>query len=255
MKVSAKDNIVRDFASKQGSYYQSNYGDASPRTFIRRLRRQMILECVGDAAMGADVLDAGCGPALLFPEILERCRSYTALDLTPSNLESITAAIKDPRFTCVIGDMDTFSWGCKPVDVIICSGALEYVDMPERTLGRMVDSLREGGLLVCSLPNAHSPYRLWSEWVYAPVARLLKRMRGNAPPHYPRRLFCASTVKAQAERSARHVDVRFFGQRALLQPLDVLLPEWDVKAARCLAASGGLWPKLLATEFLLAVRR
>src|SRR5258706_12478886 len=101
-----KAAIARDFARKRVTYFHANYGTETPQNFVRRLRRRLILEAVGEKARGGRVLEAGCGPAILYPEILDQCSHYVALDLAPPNLEEIASANPNPKVHCGQSDLD-----------------------------------------------------------------------------------------------------------------------------------------------------
>jgi 2-polyprenyl-3-methyl-5-hydroxy-6-metoxy-1,4-benzoquinol methylase len=253
MTQSQKINIVRDFSQKRSNYFDANYGVETPANYLRRLRRELITKAVGGRANGAIVADAGCGPTILYPEVLERCRRYVALDLTPANLEEVSYANRTPKLECIIGDLDTYAWPKCAFDIVICSGAIEYTDDPENVLNGLAHSVKPGGMLVCSFPNAKSPYRIWSEWAYTPLGRIWRRVRGRPAKHYRRTLFFPNRIRKCLAASSRKIDIRYFGYKMLPQPVDMLCPKWDHAISvglegRCPRACAGL-----STEFLAMV--
>jgi SAM-dependent methyltransferase len=255
MTTPTKAAIARDFAQKRGSYFQGNYGTETPQNHVRRLRRRLILDAVGEKARGGSVLDAGCGPAILYPEVLEQCSSYVALDLAPANLEEIATANRNPKVQCVQSDLDDFAWPKEDFDVIICGGAIEYTSDAEHVLLKMMGALRTGGFLVCSFPNALSPYRVWGEYFYTPLSQLRRRLLRRRVNSYPRRLFFPYKVRALlAHQVGEHV-VRYFGQKLLLQPLDTVFPRLDQSLNTAFERHPVRGIENFASEFLVIARK
>jgi SAM-dependent methyltransferase len=254
LSSSNKSNIVRDFSDKRASYFQANYAAETPANYLRRLRRRLIVQAIGQSADGAVVMDAGCGPAVLYPEILEQCSRYTALDLTPANLEEIPRTTQSAKLECVAGDLDSFDWPRDVYDILICSGAAEYINNPSRVLRSMAASVKTGGLLVCSFPNVWSPYRLWSEYAYTPLSQTWRRWRGTAVANYSRKLFAASTVRRWLVDGVRRVEVRYFGYNFIPQPLDALLSNLDYAIAARLQRMSPSVLRVFCSEFLVVVR-
>jgi 2-polyprenyl-3-methyl-5-hydroxy-6-metoxy-1,4-benzoquinol methylase len=251
---SEKPNIIRDFSRKRESYFTLNYGTETPGNYLRRLRRRLIVEAVGDVAAAASVLDAGCGPVILYPEIFERCSRYEALDLTPSNLEQVGQTTQSPKLTCVLGDLDLMEWQKAAYDVVICSGAMEYTTNPREVLTRMVASVKSGGLLVCSFPNSWSPYRIWGEYAYTPISQAWHRWRGEPVARYSRKLFSPRDVQAWLADDGRRIEVQYFGYNFFLQPLDRLLAKLDYSLAMHLQTAPPALLRPSSSEFLLIVR-
>ena len=255
MTSPTKAAIGRDFAQKRGNYFQENYGIETPQNLVRRLRRRLILGAVGEKARGGRVLDAGCGPAILYPEVLEHCSHYVALDLASANLEEIASRNPNPKVECKQSDLDAFEWPKEDFDVIICGGAIEYTSDAEHVLLKMVDALRVGGLLVCSFPSALSPYRIWSEYFYTPLSQLRRRLFGVRVNRYPRRLFFPFKVRQLLADQVGECDLRCFGQKLLLQPLDAVFPRLDQSLDTSFERHRIRWIENFASEFIVIARK
>lgn len=255
MKADARAHLIEDFSQKRGSYFQENYVRATPANQVRRVRRERILAAVGALPDQATVLDAGCGPAILFPELLDRCQTYTAVDLVPSNLEEVRRAHPEPRVQTILSDLDSFAWPQGTCDAVICSGAIEYTGHPDTILEGMISALKPGGVLVCSFPNAWSPYRMWSQWVYTPASLMARRLAGRKVNSYKRRLFRPGKIAALAKKSGVEPAIQYFGFKLLLQPFDQLLPKLDQSVVlRYERVSPGVIAPL-GSEFLLVARK
>lgn len=211
----------------------------------------MIVKAVGEKARGATVLDAGCGPDLLYPEILEASAKYVAMDLSPGNLEEFAANIQSPKLECTCIDLDTFDWPQEFFDVIICSGAIEYTANAESNLVGMMDALKVGGLLVCSFPNLCSPYRIWGECIYSPLSRLYHRLRGKPSNTYPRTLFSPARVREIFSSCSLHLEEEYLGYKFLLQPLDSMFCRCDYWITSYFQQHPSRALKRHASEFLI----
>lgn len=250
-----KGQIIQDFANKRSSYFHANYETERPGNYLRRLRRSLIVDAVLDQATDAAVCDAGCGPAILYPEILERCATYLALDLTPTNLEEIREAHQSQKLECVCADLDAFKWPQNAYDVIVCSGAIEYTDQPQHNLVSMAAALKPGGSLVCSFPSRRSPYSLWGKYFYTPLSQAAHQLRGDKVSRYKRALFAPEATRQLLQAYLPDVRLTYFGYKFLMQPLDKLFSSWDHAVTLRLQARPIGLLTTYASEFLIVARR
>jgi ubiquinone/menaquinone biosynthesis C-methylase UbiE len=255
--MSNKDNIRRDLEAKGADYLTQNYLTETRENFLRRLRRQLILEGLSNVRDSVCVLDIGCGPAILFPEILKIAKEYIAVDLVSANLEEIRKNTQSENLILVKADMDDFSWHHDYFDVIICSGAVEYTADPERNLLKLITFLKKGGLMVCSFPNKTSPYRLWSEYVYRHFWRIKNILLRKKYYSYPRRLFSERKIVSLIEKSLKPEDLsaRYFGHKFIIQPLDILMGRIDYKLTEFFHLHPVRWLQPFCSEFLLWLRK
>lgn len=253
-----KQALIRDFAAKRDTYHASAYLSDDSAFYLRRRRNDLIRQLTEHACERPVILDAGCGPALLYPWLLDRAAEYHAVDLAPSNLDAIRRDHAH-RANLVIeqGDLDSYSPPRASFDIVICSGSLEYTRRPLANLERLVDSVRPGGLLIASLANASSPYRLWSEYVFSHFWYIKERLAGRAVNRYGRRLVRASTARArlEAKEGVSTAEILPFGRKLLLQPIDAWFPRLDFRIARRLEERPLRWLDWTALEFLIIVRK
>ena len=256
-RESQKANIIADLGAKRSTYYEDNYTNKSNRNYLRRLRSQLIRERLSRSKFFENVLDAGCGPAIIYKELLERSARYYALDMVQTNLDEIKNTIRAQNLEFICEDLDHFKWKECFFDVIVCSGAIEYTSYPKRNLVKLLSFLKPGGTLVCSFPNMLSPYRTWSEYVYKYAWKLKNKALGKVCYTYPRKLFShASICKLLRDTQVvESIDTRYFGQKLLLQPLDNLFGNLDFEIVhffeRC-----PLWlTNGFCSEFVITVTR
>jgi SAM-dependent methyltransferase len=255
VKEDLKQNIVEDFRRKKTEYYDRNYGTANPSNYLRRLRRTLMSDLLSGRSHIGRVLDIGCGPAILFPALLEACQKYYAVDLVPSNLDQIRATNPDSKIECIPGDMDALQWDADYFDVIVCSGAMEYTSNATANLIKLVNWLGHGGLFVCSFPNVASPYRLWSEGIYNPASRSLKALMGQKRPVYKSHLFSFDEIAKQLSEIGVVFSATYFGYKFIPQPFDKIFENVDYRLLTRLQSSPHPRLERYCSEFIVTVSK
>ncbi|MFA6091879.1 MAG: class I SAM-dependent methyltransferase [Elusimicrobiota bacterium] len=149
------------FERKAGSYLE-----ASRRGLWGRLRAaewSAIRESL-DLAPGLSVLDAGCGPGYY------SLRMREAADMSVSGIDSSRAMMAQYRANGFKGRLDSIETlkTDRRYDRILIAGVLEFTRRPDMALNNMAGLLRKDGLIVCLVPAAGMPgkvyqaiHRLW----------------------------------------------------------------------------------------------
>lgn len=107
----------------------------------------------------AKVLDFGCGPGVIALAVSRLGYDVLGTDgsagmVGRANAVAAAAGLGRLRFELV--DATSTHFPDQSFDVIICSSVLEYLPQDMAVLGRLVDSLKMGGSLLVSVPNAWS---------------------------------------------------------------------------------------------------
>lgn len=254
----SKENIIKDFKSKQKTYYRNNYVYKNRINYLRRLRNERLQQKMNKTQHCENVLDVGCGPAILYPQILKRCKHYFALDLVESNLEEIKIINQNNKIIPIQNDIDTFSWDNNYFDVIICAGSLEYVKTPEKSILKLVKYLKPGGTLICSFPNFFSPYRIWSAYVYEYIWRTKNKLLGKETNTYPRKLFKPNNlinyIKLETYNSLE-INTEFLGVKLLLQPFDRIFEQLDYNIIKYFEHNRYQFADRISQEFILIIKK
>jgi SAM-dependent methyltransferase len=95
------------------------------------------------------VLDAGCGASIHVS--FRQHVHLVGIDVSPKQLDRNTAL--DEK---IVGDIETYPFAPEAFDVIVAWQVLEHLSNPERALNRFRDALKDGGVLVLSIPNVLS---------------------------------------------------------------------------------------------------
>src|SRR5207248_813222 len=121
---------ITAYLTRGASYYRDNYGGANPQRDARLGLVTDLLE--GLVRPGADVLEAGAGPAVLAEPIRELTQRYVALDLSLDNL--LAGRERAGDFAAVVGTLTALPFRDGAFDVVLAIGCLEYVPDLERAL-------------------------------------------------------------------------------------------------------------------------
>jgi SAM-dependent methyltransferase len=131
---------------------------------ISRFRRYYSLQILKENAPNMNILEIGCGPEPLFPEV-ERYERYVVVEPIPAYAaKAANLAIKFPRVT-VITDYIESAAKRSPImeisfDRIILSGVLHEVPDPGGLLEMIWRICKDETLVYISIPNAKSFHRL-----------------------------------------------------------------------------------------------
>ena len=107
----------------------------------------------------AKVLDFGCGPGVIASSVARLGYDVLGTDgsvgmVQKSNSAASAAGLDNLRFELV--DATSAVFPTQSFDVVICSSVLEYLPQDMAVLNKLVDSLKFGGSLLVSVPNAWS---------------------------------------------------------------------------------------------------
>lgn len=122
-----------------------------------------------------DVLDIGSGDGVVAELLVDRTRSITCVDISPTLLRAARARLHDdPRARFLQCDMNVLPLAPKSFDQVVLMHALTYTRTPEQVIGRAAELLRPGGSLLVATLDRHD--HAIAEEAYDHVNR------GMAPP-------------------------------------------------------------------------
>lgn len=162
------------------SEYYADYRDGSHTSHFFHQRLQRVAESLSGLA-GGEVLDAGCGPAFIAEGLDCNRFGYVGLDISPAMLNGdVERLCGRPRCRFLMGRMESIPCRDQSFDVVLCLGALEYVEDKEVALREFRRVLKPGGMLVLSMLNRCSPYRLWQDCFYWKILNLKEKVAALA---------------------------------------------------------------------------
>ncbi|KAF5990724.1 class I SAM-dependent methyltransferase [Streptomyces sp. WAC00263] len=191
------------------------------------------------ASPGGNLLDVGCGPGMLVRHLLDTRPGdfrITACDRSPDMIEAVARQVRGvDGVRLSVARIEDLPFPDQSFDVVLAMGVLEYVDA-RRALGEIARVVCPGGLVVVTMLNPRSPYRLFEWCVYWPALRILgrvERLLGVRPErrHGARK----SGIRAVSSRRLRRIlrdaglcpeDVVFYDLTAWVPPLDKVIRRW-----------------------------
>jgi SAM-dependent methyltransferase len=190
---------------------------------------------------GGDLLDIGCGPGALVGRLLDTRPGdfrITAADRSPAMESAALSAAEPAAVRAAAADIEAMPFQGDGFDVVVAMGVLEYVDA-RRALREIARVVRDDGLVVVSMLNPLSPYRIVEWCVCWPAVRLLghvERLLGVAEER--RHGVAKSGIRALPVARLRHLmrseglrphDVVYYDVTPLLPPFDKVIRRWTTR--------------------------
>lgn len=262
-----RDDIVgaqyEDTAAAAG--YAAAHEGWGPTARYFRSRLHVVDEALRSCP-GGRLLDVGCGPGMLVRHLLDTRPGdfrITACDRSPVMIDAVAEGSKNTEdVEPTVARAEDMPFPDETFDVVVAMGVLEYTEAREalREIARVV---RPGGLIVVTMLNPRSPYRLFEWCAYWPALRLLgrvERLLGKerhaapasgiraVPSGRLRRMLCAAGLHTE---DTVHYDVT-----PLIPPLDRLVRRWSRRwrdhPERTVSRGALKW---LGTAYLVTARR
>lgn len=119
-----------------------------------QLVADQVRRAVGSAA--GDVLDLGCGAAIVADELADLPLRYVGLDYGGHHIAFAAAKQRDARLQAsfVAGDAERLPFADACFDVVVWSEVIEHLMRPELAVWEVARVLRPGGTLVLTTNNA-----------------------------------------------------------------------------------------------------
>jgi SAM-dependent methyltransferase len=141
------------------TYWQGWRETSNPyRQFKSERDRSLTVEAL-QLRDGEQVLEVGCGYGWITEALFRSARiRWAGIDSSESMVEQLRARLSDYRPAASVGDARKIPFPSNSFDKVLSTGVLMHVPDEYAALKEMVRVLRPGGLLVCSMNNALSPY-------------------------------------------------------------------------------------------------
>jgi ubiquinone/menaquinone biosynthesis C-methylase UbiE len=266
---SRKERVITQYGNSQAAagYARANE-ESRPGGRFFRSRLQLVKNILASCP-GGDLLDAGCGPGVMVHDLLEsRPHDFriTVLDQSPAMIEHCITWVRDiGEIYPTVGLLEAMPFADVTFDVILVMGVLEYTNarLAIREVSRVT---RPGGLVIVTMLNPLSPYRLTEWFLFWPLIRLLGAIekfcgvpterRHAARPSgihaYP--LFILRRLMRQT--GLQPADIFYFDVTPTIPPFD-RLPRMIRRAERTpheRTVTRG-WRRWMGTAYLIAARR
>jgi 2-polyprenyl-3-methyl-5-hydroxy-6-metoxy-1,4-benzoquinol methylase len=127
MHVSSRTAVA--YFDSHADYYEKNQYRTTRRTFVNG-RHEQLLAILSSLDLRAriSVLDAGCGPGNLVPELARRGWQVCALDASPNMLRLARANASDYiNVAYQAGNIEALPFADASFDVVCSAGVIEYL--------------------------------------------------------------------------------------------------------------------------------
>jgi ubiquinone/menaquinone biosynthesis C-methylase UbiE len=176
-KPSRKERVAAQYSTPQSAdEYAGAYQDSRAVGRFLRTRLRLVQDVLARCP-GGDLLDAGCGPGVLAQALLKSRPDdfrISVLDQSRAMVEHCaTSARSLGKVYPAVGQIEALPYADATFDVTLVMGVLEYTN-PGTAVNEVSRVTRPGGLVVITMLNPLSPYRI-TEWIiYQPMLRVLR---------------------------------------------------------------------------------
>jgi ubiquinone/menaquinone biosynthesis C-methylase UbiE len=172
--MGSQDQLVKKhFGSIAKIYGKHQDGSPSAHLFSTRLKR--VNELLGDIS-GVSSLDVGCGPGVIANYLVSKNCNYFGADLSPEMLlECRSGSGYSEAVHLVQANIEKLPFRHASFDVVLCLGAIEYLEDANVGIQETSRVAKNNGIVVVSMQNKLSPYRLWEYNVYG--CKIFNRIR------------------------------------------------------------------------------
>lgn len=180
----AHKKVVRETFSEDAEYWRKVYEEPCEKEKVQGLlqggvfvnremvdRKNAVLGFIEEHAGCRKVLalDLGCGSGMTMRDILERGHAVIGADITEAMLNQARAVVRDStpgQAQLILSDAENIPFEDNSFDVVLCVGVLQYLQTDQHAVREMSRVVRDGGLVVMTLPNIFRINNLLDPYYY-----------------------------------------------------------------------------------------
>jgi ubiquinone/menaquinone biosynthesis C-methylase UbiE len=268
-RPSRRERVTAQYDSADtAADYARGYDSARAEGRFFRSRLRLVKDVLASCP-GGDLLDAGCGPGVMARALLESRPDDFRITVLDQSLAMVTHCASYVstvgKVFPAVGELERTPFADGSFDVVLLMGVLEYTDIPLaiRHVSRIV---RPGGLVIVTMLNPRSAYRLTQWFLYWPLVRVLGAIEKSlGVPAERRHGASVSGIRAiprpKLQRLLRQadlqpVDVVYFDVTPTVPPLDRLpvMVRMAERTPHGRTVTRG-WRRWMGTAYLVAARR
>lgn len=174
-ELSAKTEVQALFDSLALEYVRDR-----ERQFSFAAQKRLVLGMLAEAR--GRLLEVGCGPALMAPDLLAMGFHVQGIDVSPEMVRRARLRMAGHPFAerCRFsaGDFEQLEFPDACFDAVLSMGVLEYLPRYEPALRNAARVLKPGGIAVFTLPNRASSYHL-ARSLYEGLRGTARRLQGR----------------------------------------------------------------------------
>jgi len=165
--------------------------DSLALEYVRTRETQLSFQCQKRIALDflagtrGRLLEVGCGPAVMMPDLLAMGFDADGIDVSGEMVrrgrQRMAGHPLERRCRLDVGDVERLAFPDAEFDAVLCMGVLEYLPGNTRALAEISRVLRPGGVAVFSMPNGSSAYHR-ARSAYGGARKLARKLRGKSEP-------------------------------------------------------------------------
>lgn len=274
MTRSDQKQITKQHFNEIAKAYGVYYNKRSPKSYFFKERIKIIYALL-DQYSGIKVLDVGCGPGKMVDFCISKNFDFYGVDISEGMIRECQQKfdhIDSTHFS--VGMMEKLDFPDHSFDVVLCMGALEYLEESEVLIAtsEMSRVLKQNGLLIVSLLNKQSLYwnNKFSEKYLEPLINVLRsvkkiiknylkqaRKQQAAKYETPKcRLFEEKNFRLTLNYcDLKIINTSYFALNILSPYLDVMFPRFSLFLNRNLSRVFKIKLKWLYMAFITVARK
>jgi ubiquinone/menaquinone biosynthesis C-methylase UbiE len=173
------------------------------------MQKRLVLEML--AGVRGRILEVGCGPAVMSPELAAMGFEVHGIDVSGEMIRRARQRMighpLESRCRFAVGDFERLDYPDGFFDAVLAMGVLEYLPEYAAALRGTVRVLKPGGVAVFTVPNGASSYHV-GRLAYQALGSVARYVRGRprAVPSVLRRWLPGSLDRALARAGLRKID-------------------------------------------------
>lgn len=183
---SAKTQVQKLFDSLALEYVREREGKVS---FVAQKR--LVIEML--AGVRGRMLEVGCGPAVMTPELVAMGFQVHGIDISGEMVrrarERMAGHPLERRCCFALGDFERLQFPDGFFDAVLAMGVLEYLPDYGPALRSAARVLKPGGVAVLTVPSGISSYHL-GRAAYMALRHTARTLRGRPPASEPKPHLC-----------------------------------------------------------------
>jgi ubiquinone/menaquinone biosynthesis C-methylase UbiE len=174
----AKANVQALFDSLALDYVRDR-----ERQFSFRSQKRFAIDML--AGVHGRLLEIGCGPAVMTPDLLAMGFEVRGIDVSGEMVHRARQRMAghplEKRCRFEVGDVERLRYPSATFNAVLCMGVLEYLPRYSRALAEISRVLVPGGVAVITLPNRASSYHV-ARSGYEVLRSLDRQLRRRSAP-------------------------------------------------------------------------
>jgi SAM-dependent methyltransferase len=260
-------DIQYEGAAAAAGYAAAHEGWGATARFFHS-RFHVVTEALRDCP-GGDLIDVGCGPGMLVRLLIDTRAAdfkFTACDISPAMVAAAAERVSDAaNVRLLVARIEDIPIPDASFDATVATGVLEYADA-DRGLRELARITRPDGLVVITMLNPLSLYRIFEWLVFWPGLRLFGQLeklvgvpaekRHGAPVTGIKAFSRGRLCRRMRAVGLRPHDFVYFDLSPAPPPFDRLIRRisrgWRDHPERTATRGAGRW---MGSAYLVAARR